>query len=53
MQGVALYPGIVADPQILGGTPISRGTRVPVMLVLGKLTGEMSLDELRPRILPE
>jgi len=39
MQIVELYPGIVTDPQILGGKPIIKGTRVPVSLVLGKLAG--------------
>lgn len=47
MQMVELYPGIVADPQILGGKPVIKGTRVPVSLVLGKLAGGMSMDEVR------
>jgi uncharacterized protein (DUF433 family) len=47
MQVVELYPGIVADPQILGGKPVIKGTRVPVSLVLGKVAGGMSIDEVR------
>jgi len=47
MQVVELYPGIVADPQILGGKPVIKGTRVPVSLVLGKLAGGMSMGEAR------
>ena len=47
MQAVELYPGVVADPQILGGKPVIKGTRVPVSLVLGKVAGGMSIDEVR------
>jgi uncharacterized protein (DUF433 family) len=47
MQVVDLYPGIVTDPQILGGKPIIKGTRVPVSLVLGKLAGGMRIDQVR------
>lgn len=46
MQSVELYPGIVSDPEILGGKPVIKGTRVPVALVLGKLAGGMSVDEV-------
>jgi len=46
MSAVELYPGIVSDPQILGGKPVIKGTRVPVALVLGKLAGGMSVDEV-------
>lgn len=46
MQPVELYPGIVSDPQILSGKPVIKGTRVPVSLVLGKLAGGRSVDEV-------
>jgi uncharacterized protein (DUF433 family) len=46
MQAVEIYPGIVSDPGILGGKPVIKGTRVPVSLVLGKLAGGMSIDEV-------
>ena len=46
MQPVELYLGVVSDPQILGGKPVIKGTRVPVSLVLGKLAGGMSIDEV-------
>ena len=46
MQAVELYPGIIADPRILGGKPVIKGTRVPVSLVLGKLAGGMSFDDV-------
>ncbi|HLQ29685.1 MAG TPA: DUF433 domain-containing protein [Ktedonobacteraceae bacterium] len=46
MQAVELYPGVISDPNILGGKPVIKGTRVPVALVLGKLAGGMSIDEV-------
>ena len=46
MQPVELYPGVVSDPNILGGKPVIKGTRVPVSLVLGKLAGGMSVEEV-------
>lgn len=46
MQTVEVYPGIVSDPGILGGKPVLKGTRVPVSLVLGKLAGGMSIEEV-------
>lgn len=46
MQAVELYPGVISDPQILGGKPVIKGTRVPVALVLGKLAGGLSPDEV-------
>lgn len=32
-----IYPGIAVDPQIMAGTPVIAGTRVPVEVVLGHL----------------
>jgi uncharacterized protein (DUF433 family) len=46
MQPVELSPGVISDPQIVGGKPVIKGTRVPVALVLGKLAGGMSADEV-------
>ncbi len=45
-QAVELYPGIISDPDILHGKPVIKGTRVPVALVLEKLAGGMSIDEV-------
>mgnify|MGYP001423461371 CR=1 FL=1 len=45
-QAVELYPGIVSNPDILGGKPVIKDTRVPVALVLAKLAGGMSMDEV-------
>jgi len=36
---------IVSDPDILGGTPVFRGTRVPVATLFEHLESGCSLDE--------
>ena len=36
---------IVRDPEILGGTPVFRGTRVPLEALLDYLAGGQPLDE--------
>ena len=36
---------IVKDPDILGGTPVFRGTRVPFQALLDYLEGGETLDE--------
>ena len=36
---------IVRDPEILGGTPVFRGTRVPFRNLLDYLEGGHTLDE--------
>ena len=36
---------IVRDPEILGGTPVFNGTRVPFDALLDYLEGGQSLDE--------
>jgi uncharacterized protein (DUF433 family) len=36
---------IVKDPDILGGTPVFRGTRVPFQTLLDYLEGGDTLDE--------
>ena len=36
---------IVKDPQILGGEPVFRGTRVPFQALIDYLEGGQSLDE--------
>lgn len=39
-------PRIVVDPQVRFGKPVIEGTRVPVELVIGKLAGGMSVEEV-------
>lgn len=41
-----ISPGVTADPKILGGRPVIRGTRVPVDLVVGKLGGGMTMEQV-------
>jgi uncharacterized protein (DUF433 family) len=36
---------ICRDPEIMGGTPVFRGTRVPVQTLLDYLAGGDSIDE--------
>jgi uncharacterized protein (DUF433 family) len=38
-------PIIVKDQEILGGTPVFRGTRVPFQALLDYLEGGQTLDE--------
>jgi uncharacterized protein (DUF433 family) len=37
---------IVSDPEILGGKPVFRGTRVPVSIVFDNLADGVGLDEI-------
>ena len=43
---IELAPRIIVDPKIRFGKPVIAGTRVPVELILGKLAGGMSADEI-------
>ncbi len=38
-------PIFVSDPEILGGVPVFRGTRVPVRVLLEYLSAGQSLDQ--------
>lgn len=43
---MSFTPGVVhSDPDILGGTPVFRGTRVPIKTLLDYLEAGDSLDE--------
>jgi uncharacterized protein (DUF433 family) len=37
---------ITSDPEILGGTPVFAGTRVPVGILFENLADGLSLDEI-------
>ncbi|WP_448591060.1 DUF433 domain-containing protein [Thermoflexus hugenholtzii] len=37
---------ISIDPEILGGTPVIRGARFPVQVVIGSLAGGMTIEEI-------
>ncbi len=41
-MALEIAPRIVVDPEIRFGKPIIKGTRVPVELILAKLSGGMS-----------
>ena len=46
----------VKDPDILGGTPVFRGTRVPFQALLDYLEGGQTIDEFVddfPTVTPE
>ena len=43
---VQLAPRIVVDSDISFGKPVIEGTRIPVEIILGKLGGGMSVDEV-------
>ena len=39
-------PGIIANAKVRFGKPVIEGTRVPVDLVVGKIAGGMTVDEV-------
>jgi uncharacterized protein (DUF433 family) len=41
-----IAPGISVDERVRFGRPVITGTRVPVDLILGKLAGGMTYDEI-------
>lgn len=43
---VEIAPRITVDEKIRFGKPVVRGTRVPVNLILGKLAGGMTMEEI-------
>ncbi|MGH2461664.1 MAG: DUF433 domain-containing protein [Chloroflexota bacterium] len=43
---VELAPRVVVDPTVRFGKPVIKGTRVPVEVVIGKLAGGMSMEEV-------
>jgi uncharacterized protein (DUF433 family) len=45
MRSVAEDRVIVRDPEVLGGTPVFRGTRVPFQALLDYLEGGQPLSE--------
>ena len=44
--GRAREDHIVVDPDIMGGTPVLRGTRITVYSVLGRLDGGDTIDDI-------
>jgi uncharacterized protein (DUF433 family) len=53
---VTTHERIEINPDIMGGKPVIRGTRVPVEIVLRKLGAGMTPEEIindHPRLAPE
>lgn len=51
-----IHERIVVDPRIMAGKPVVRGTRIPVELVLKRLSQDLSLATLfesYPRLIEE
>lgn len=42
-----ITPGVVSDPDILGGRPVLRNRRIAVSQLVDQLAGGMTLDEMR------
>jgi uncharacterized protein (DUF433 family) len=45
MHNMKQHSQIARDPDILGGTPVFRGTRVPVQTMLDYFSAGQALDE--------
>jgi uncharacterized protein (DUF433 family) len=45
-QVLIMHDRIVIDPKIQHGKPIIRGTRVPIVRILGGLAGGMTVDDV-------
>lgn len=41
-----LYPNITVDKKVRFGKPVIAGTRVPVDVVVGKIAGGMTIEEV-------
>ena len=41
-----IAPGIVVDREVRFGKPAIKGTRIPVDLVIGKMAGGMTIEEV-------
>ncbi len=42
-----ITPGVVSDPDILGGRPVLRDRRIPVSQLVDQLAGGMTLNEIQ------
>ena len=46
MAAMEIAPRIDVDPDVRFGRPVIRGTRVPVEIVVGKLAGGMTAEQV-------
>jgi uncharacterized protein (DUF433 family) len=37
---------IAIDPQVMGGKPVIKGTRVPIQVIVGSLAGGDSIEQV-------
>ena len=44
---------ITCSPNICGGDPVFKGTRIPIYLVLDLIEGGISIPEIRKRYYPQ
>jgi uncharacterized protein (DUF433 family) len=42
-----IMPGVVSDPEIMGGRPILKGHRIAVSQLLAQFAGGMTLQEIQ------
>jgi uncharacterized protein (DUF433 family) len=42
-----ITPGVISDPEILGGRPVLRGRRIAVSQLVDQIAGGMSLGEIQ------
>lgn len=42
-----ITPGVISDPEILGGRPTLRGRRIAVSQLVDQLAGGMTLSEIQ------
>ena len=45
MESTELHGVIHSDPEIMGGTPVFVGTRVPLQNLIDSLEGDQSIEE--------
>ena len=44
---IEIVPGVISDPEVLGGQPILEGHRIAVSQLIGQLAGGMTLLEIQ------
>jgi len=42
-----ITPGVISDPEILGGRPVLRGRRIAVSQLVDQIAGGMMLSEIQ------
>ena len=46
MRKTKIFNHITVDPKVRFGKPVIEGTRLPIDLIIGKIGGGMSIDEV-------